>query len=572
MEQRRAFVRASRGLVNPIQHQPMQVDVPVCSRKLVVSMRQGFTIIIFKNTSSHRPLTMPTRRTFLLAASGLALSSAAPRLLAQPRFDRNPFTLGVASGYPQPDGIVLWTRLAPDALNGGGMPDATMEVTWEIADSELFTNVLRKGVERATPELAHSAHAEISGLQPARTYWYRFHAGAATSTAGRFRTAPAADAPHDRLRFALASCQQYEQGYFSAYRHMAREDLDLVIHVGDYIYESSWGSNRVRSHERGEPVTLAEYRDRYALYKSDADLQAAHAAFAWLVTWDDHEVDNDYANDRSQDLDPPAEFLQRRAAAYQAYYEHMPLPAWARPRGPDARIYTQAGFGQLARVFVLDDRQYRSHQVCPRPGRGGSTVVKAADCPERLSPELTLLGAEQERWLNGALEKSTARWNIIAQQTVMAQQTRITGGEQGYWTDGWDGYPKARERLLGFIAERKISNPLVLGGDVHNGIVADLKVNFDDAKSPVMATEFVGTSITSQGPSAKITEAARQNNPHLKFSNGTQRGFTAFDITAKQCAVRMRALSRVTDPLATISDLASFVVENGKAGAQQDSA
>ncbi len=572
MEQRRAFVRASRGLVNPIQHQPMQVDVPVCSRKLVVSMRQGFTIIIFKNTSSHRPLTMPTRRTFLLAASGLALSSAAPRLLAQPRFDRNPFTLGVASGYPQPDGIVLWTRLAPDALNGGGMPDATMEVTWEIADSELFTNVLRKGVERATPELAHSAHAEISGLQPARTYWYRFHVGAATSTAGRFRTAPAADAPHDRLRFALASCQQYEQGYFSAYRHMAREDLDLVIHVGDYIYESSWGSNRVRSHERGEPVTLAEYRDRYALYKSDADLQAAHAAFAWLVTWDDHEVDNDYANDRSQDLDPPAEFLQRRAAAYQAYYEHMPLPAWARPRGPDARIYTQAGFGQLARVFVLDDRQYRSHQVCPRPGRGGSTVVKAADCPERLSPELTLLGAEQERWLNGALEKSTARWNIIAQQTVMAQQTRITGGEQGYWTDGWDGYPKARERLLGFIAERKISNPLVLGGDVHNGIVADLKVNFDDAKSPVMATEFVGTSITSQGPSAKITEAARQNNPHLKFSNGTQRGFTAFDITAKQCAVRMRALSRVTDPLATISDLASFVVENGKAGAQQDKA
>ena len=530
---------------------------------------------MFKNQyllNNSRFATIPTRRTFLLAASGLALSASPLHLLAQPRFEKNPFTLGIASGYPQPDGIVLWTRLAPDALNGGGMPDAAIEVTWEIADSESFGNVLRKGAERAAPELAHSVHAEISGLNPARVYWYRFHAGGATSTAGRFRTAPAADAPHDRLRFALASCQQYEQGYFSAYRHMAREDLDLVIHVGDYIYESSWGSNLVRSHARREPVTLAEYRDRYALYKSDTDLQAAHAAFAWLVTWDDHEVSNDYANDRSQYLDPAAEFLKRRAAAYQAYYEHMPLPAWARPRGPDARLYTQAGFGQLARVFVLDDRQYRSHQVCPRPGRGGSTVVKAADCPERLSPELTLLGAEQERWLNGALEKSTARWNIIAQQTVMAQQTRITGGEQGYWTDGWDGYPKARERLLGFIAERKISNPLVLGGDVHNGIVADLKVNFDDAKSPVMATEFVGTSITSQGPSAKITEAARQNNPHLKFSNGTQRGFTAFDITAKQCAVRMRALSRVTDPLATISDLASFVVENGKAGAQQDKA
>ncbi len=515
---------------------------------------------------------MSTRRTFLLATSGLALSSVAPRLLAQPRFDKSPFTLGVASGYPQPDGIVLWTRLAPDALNGGGMPDAAIDVTWEITDSESFRNVVRKGVERATPELAHSIHAEISGLQPARTYWYRFHAGAATSTVGRFRTAPAADAAHDKLRFALASCQQYEQGYFSAYRHMAREDLDLVIHVGDYIYEASWGSNRVRSHGVGEPMNLTEYRNRYALYKSDVDLQAAHAAFAWLVTWDDHEVDNDYANDRSQDLDPPDEFLRRRAAAYQAYYEHMPLPAWARPRGPDARIYTQAGFGQLARVFVLDDRQYRSHQVCARPGRGGSTVVKDADCPERRSPDLTLLGAEQERWLHDALDKSTARWNIIAQQTLMAKQTRITGGEQGYWTDGWDGYPKARERLLGHIAARKISNPIVLGGDVHNAIVADLKVDFDDAKSPVIATEFVGTSITSQGPNQKITEAARQNNPHLKFSNGTQRGYTAFDVTPAQCNARIRTLSRVTDPQATVSTLASFTVAHGKAGAQPDSA
>ena len=512
---------------------------------------------------------MPTRRTFLLAASGIALSPAAPRLWAQPRFQWNPFTLGIASGYPQPGGIVLWTRLAPDALNGSGMPDAAVEVAWEIADDEAFRTVLRKGVERATPDLAHSVHAEISGLQPARWYHYRFHAGGATSTVGRFRTAPALGAVSERLRFALASCQQYEQGYFSAYRHMAREELDLVIHVGDYIYEASWGATRVRSHGVGEPMNLTEYRNRYALYKSDADLQAAHAAFPWLVTWDDHEVDNDYANDRSQDLDPPEEFLERRAVAYQAYYEHMPLPAWARPRGPNARIYTEAGFGQLARVFVLDDRQYRSHQVCPRPGRGGSTVIKDADCPERRSPDLTLLGMEQERWLHKALDKSTARWNIIAQQTLMAKQTRLTGGEQGYWTDGWDGYPKARERLLGHIAARKISNPIVLGGDVHNAIVADLKVDFDDPKSPVIASEFVGTSITSQGPNEKITETALRNNPHLKFSNGTRRGYTAFDLTAAQCTARLRALSQVTDPQATISDLAAFAVSNGKPGAQR---
>ena len=511
---------------------------------------------------------MSTRRTFLRAASAIALAQPL-RLLAQPRFQKNPFTLGVASGYPQPDGIVLWTRLAPDPLNGGGMPDAAVEVAWEIADNESFNPVLRKGTARATPALAHSVHAEINGLQAARWYWYRFHAGDATSSAGRFRTAPAADAANDRLRFALASCQQYEQGYFAAYRYMARDELDLVIHVGDYIYESSWGDNRVRSHGSPESITLTDYRNRYALYKSDADLQAAHAAFAWLVTWDDHEVSNDYANDRSQRADPPAPFLQRRAAAYQAYYEHMPLPAWARPRGANAQLYMQTAFGQLARFYVLDDRQYRSHQVCARPGRGGSSIVKDAECPQRLSPELSLLGTEQERWLNSAFEKSSAGWNIIAQQTLMAQRSRDTDGASGYWTDGWDGYPKARERLLGAIAQRKISNPLVLGGDVHAGIVADLKMNFDDPKSSVIATEFVGTSISSQGPGAKFTEAAIQRNPHLKFYNGTQRGYTAFEVTPARCHVRMRTLSGVADPQATISNLAAFVVESGKAGAQQ---
>jgi len=511
---------------------------------------------------------MSTRRSFLLAASSIALAHPL-RLLAQPRFQKNPFTLGVASGYPQPNGIVLWTRLAPDPLNGGGMPSAAVEVTWEIADDESFSNVLRKGVERATAELAHSVHAEISGLEPARWYHYRFHAGGVTSPTGRFRTAPAADAANNRLRFALASCQHYELGYFAAYRHMAREDLDLVIHVGDYIYEASSSNNPVRSHGRATATTLSDYRDRYALYKSETELQAAHAAFAWIATWDDHEVSNDYANDRSQRNDPPAAFLQRRAAAYQAYYEHMPLPAWARPRGPNAQLYMQTAFGQLARFYVLDDRQYRSHQVCARDGRGGSSIVTDAQCAQRLSPNLTLLGTEQERWLNSALDKPGGGWNIITQQTLMAQRSRDVEGASGYWTDGWDGYPKARERLLGAIAQRKISNPLVLGGDVHAGIVADLKVNFDDAKSPVMATEFVGTSITSQGPGAKFTEAALQRNPHLKFYNGTQRGYMTFDVTPARCNARMRTLSNVADAQATISDLASFVVENGKAGAQQ---
>jgi alkaline phosphatase D len=307
-----------------------------------------------------------SRRDFLRCTTALAATALPfPRLLAQPRFTANPFALGVASGYPAPDGIVLWTRLITDLR-------AAVEIGWEIAADEGFQKIVQRGTETAEPEWAHSVHAEVSGLAPGRHYFYRFHAGGAASPVGRTRTAPAAGATTERLRFAFGSCQQYEQGYFTAYRHMAAEDLDLMVHLGDYIYESSWGRAPVRKHEAGEPVTLDEYRNRYALYKSDPDLQAAHAAFPWLCTWDDHEVQNDYANDRSVGLDPREEFLRRRAAAYQAYYEHLPLPKRMRPRGPDAQIYTRVDYGGLATFHVVDDRQYRSHQVCARAGRGAA--------------------------------------------------------------------------------------------------------------------------------------------------------------------------------------------------------
>ncbi len=508
-----------------------------------------------------------SRRSFLICAASLAAAAPFTRLLARPRFDKNPYTLGVASGYPSPQGVVLWTRLAPEPLAGGGMPQAAVEVAWEVAADDAFRNIVRRGTEIAAPEWAHSVHAEVAGLEPARWYWYRFHAGGATSPTGRTRTAPAAAA--DRMRFAFASCQQYEQGYYVAYRHMAQEDLDLVIHLGDYIYESSWGRNHVRKHNAGEPVTLEEYHNRYALYKSDDDLKAAHAAFPWIVTWDDHEVQNDYANDRSQYLDPPEFFLERRAAAYRAYYEHMPLPKSMQPRGPDMRIYTRADFGALAAFHVLDDRQYRSHQVCPRPGRGGSNVVPAADCPERLDPRLTLLGAAQEKWLFEGMTRPNARWNVIAQQTMMAQLDRTPGEGQSFWTDGWDGYPKARERLLRFLAEKRVANPVVIGGDVHMFIVADLKPDFDHPDSPVVATEFVGTSITSQGPSLKQVQTWAAENPHVKYANSTRRGYTTLELTAKRCTARLRAVSDVSDPNSSIRTLAAYTVEDGRPGAQR---
>jgi alkaline phosphatase D len=510
------------------------------------------------------------RRTFLKQAGSLAsaaLIAPCTRLLAQPRFTSTPFRLGVASGYPHPGGMTLWTRLVPrDPLAIAG---AAVEVTWEVAADDGFRSIALQGKTLAAPDWAHSVHVDVTGLQPGRTYWYRFRAGEAMSPVGRTRTAPRPDSADARMRFAFAACQQYEQGYYAAYRHMAAEDLDLVIHLGDYIYESSWGRNHVRSHASSEPYTLAEYRDRYALYKTDADLQAAHAAFPWLVTWDDHEVDNDYANDRSQDLDPPEAFLARRAAAYQAYYEHMPLPGWARPSGPDMQLYAALPYGRLASFFVLDGRQYRSHQACTRPGRGGSNVIRQEECEARLDPALSFLGSRQESWLYERLGASTARWNVIAQQTLMAQTDRLAGDGVAYWTDGWDGYPRARERLLTAVSAPRVSNPIVLSGDVHMSAVTDLKVNFDDAKAPVVATEFVCPSISSQGPSAARTQQFVQENPHIKFGDGTRRGYCTVELAPERCVSRIRVVASVAGPDSPSSTLTTYVVESGRPGAQR---
>jgi alkaline phosphatase D len=504
------------------------------------------------------------RSAAVLAASAVLAPLAPRKTWAQPRFSAYPFSLGVASGSPRADGAVLWTRLAPEPLAGGGMPRENVALAWELAADEGFRNIVRSGTATATPEFAHSAHVELTSLEPARWYWYRFTAGDAVSPVGRTRTAPAPDAALERLRFAFASCQQYEQGYYAAHRHLAAEDLDLIVFLGDYIYEASWGRNHVRKHATSEPYTLADYRIRHAQYKTDPDLQRSHAAAPWIVTWDDHEVDNDYANDRSEDLDP--EFLVRRAAAYQAYYEHMPLARRALPHGPGAQIYDRFAFGDLVQFHVLDDRQYRAHQACARPGRGGSNVVDG--CAERLASDHTMLGAAQEEWLTDGLTRTRARWNVIAQQTLMAQLDRKPGPGQSFWTDGWDGYPAARARLLNDIARLKPSNPLVIGGDMHCNWVADLKPDFDDPKSPVVATEFCGTSITSQGPTQKQVQTMLAENPHLRYGEGTKRGYVKMEIRRDSCTATLRSLDSEKRTDSGIYTLATFVVENGRPGAQ----
>lgn len=514
------------------------------------------------------------RREFFkaLAAAGVsAAAGACARLNPKPRFAADPFSLGVASGYPQPAGMVLWTRLAPAPDEAdGGMGRAIVPVRWEIAQDDQMRDVVASGSTEATPEWGHSVHVETRGLAPDRPYWYRFIAGAAQSPIARTRTAPAADSAPARLRFAFASCQQYEQGYFGAYRHIIADEPDFIAFLGDYIYESSWGRKHVRKHTGGEPYTIEDYRTRHALYKSDPELQAAHRACPWIVTWDDHEVDNDYADDLPEDGMPPERFLARRAAAYRAYYEHMPLPARMRPDGARMKIHTRVDWGRLASVHLLDDRQYRSHEVCSkRPGGGGSTVVDAAECAALAGPMRTMLGAEQEAWLAAGLAGTRSAWNVIAQQTLMAQLDRKPGEGKRVWTDGWDGYPAARRRLLDALAARRSSNPVVIGGDVHAHWVADLKLDFDDPHSPVVASEFCGSSITSQGPSQNMVEAALAENAHLKYGRGDRRGYVRVEIKPKQFAADLRAMESVQTRDAACGTLASFIVEDGRPGPQQ---
>jgi len=501
-------------------------------------------------------MTLPRRR-FL---SGAAAAVAAPWLASGPRAaDLERFSLGVASGQPRADGMVLWTR-----LTGGDMaPRET--VRWELAADEAFTRIVARGEETAEADWAYSVHAEPAGLDADRWYWYRFSALGARSRVGRTRTAPAADAAAT-LRFAIASCQRFDVGHYAAWRHVAGAGLDLVVFLGDYIYEYATRKDPVRRMEGGEVFTLDQYRARYATHKSDPSLQAAHAASPWLLVWDDHEVSNDYAGVRGQDLS--VDTRARRAAAYRAYWEHMPFPKSARPVNADMRIVGRLDWGRLARIHLLDDRQYRDPQACPKPNQGGSNTVALAQCPALTDPARSLLGAEQERWLADGWDLGRP-WNLVAQQTLMARFTwldpAIGGG--AYWTDGWDGYAPARNRLLGTVAAKKVPGVVVLGGDVHSHYVADLKADYDDPAAPVVASEFCGTSITSLSVAQARVDAAREYNPHIRYGRSDQRGYMSFELDARQLRASIQVVDRPADPGSAVTTAARFVVDAARPGA-----
>lgn len=528
-----------------------------------------------------KTLIKPTRRRLLggAASAGLALV-AAPAILrmaaAAESHGGEPFSLGVASGAPRADGFVLWTRLAPDPLSSnpetpGGMSGGDVAVGYEIATDAAMNKIVRHGDAVAERAFGYSVHLDVAGLEPGRPYWYRFMTGKATSRTGRATTLPAPGAALDRLRFGFASCANYEHGYFSAYRHLVEEHPDVVLFLGDYIYETI-EANRpiVRRHSDGiEAATLPTYRNRYAQYRLDPELQRLHAEVSALVTWDDHEVQNDYADRWGQYFDDPAQFLIRRATAYQAFYEHMPVrPILSHPNGPLMRVYDRFTFGDLIEISMIDGRQYRSREACyAPPNKGGGHLETNGNCPERLAAGRTMIGFNQEAWLYAALAHSKAQWNVVAQDVLMAQLRQKQDGIDAFWTNDWDGYPANRTRLLKRIHDTKVSNPVVVGGDIHSFFTNDLKLDFDDPRSPTVATEFVGTSIASYGPPYNLIAQALPDNPHVHFFESRRRGYVCVDLDRAQMQVRMRVVSDAHDPKATIATLKTFAVESGRPGA-----
>nr|WP_042180021.1 alkaline phosphatase D family protein [Kibdelosporangium sp. MJ126-NF4]CEL14165.1 secreted alkaline phosphatase [Kibdelosporangium sp. MJ126-NF4]CTQ88532.1 secreted alkaline phosphatase [Kibdelosporangium sp. MJ126-NF4] len=488
------------------------------------------------------------------AASALTLSGNASAALAFP------FTLGVASGDPLPDGVVLWTRLATTPLNAdghGGMPNQSVDVEWQVATDETFGTVVQSGKVAALYADAHSVHVEVHGLQPDYEYFYRFKAAGHLSPVGRTRTSPALDVVGRDLLMAFTSCAHYEGGYYTVYRRMAEERPDLILHLGDYIYEGGAGTNVVRAHLGAEIVSLADYRRRYAQYKTDTDLQAAHATAPWLVVPDDHEVENNYANMTRANNSPEltaAQWKQRRTDAYRAYYENMPLRGGAKPNGANIQLYRRVRWGQLATFHMLDTRQYRNDQAC---GDGWQY------CPPAGDPARSLPGMAQENWLLDGLGQRNGTWDVIGQQVFFARQ--VDGSDAGNM-DAWDGYPASRDRIQKGWVQRGVRNPVVLTGDVHRAWANDLKVDYTNPAAPVVGTELVTSSVSSGGDgtdSTAIPHAAY--NPHLKFYS-QHRGYVRTKIGQSRMDVDFRVVPTITTRGAAVRTQRSFVIEEGRPG------
>ncbi|RAY16608.1 alkaline phosphatase [Actinomadura craniellae] len=500
------------------------------------------------------------------------------RALAAPG---GPFRHGVASGDPLPGSVILWTRVTPteDALPGSGTGPA-VDVRWQVARDAAFTEVAASGTVRTGPDRDHTVKVDVRGLHPGTAYHYRFLAGDVASPTGRTRTAPAPGADVSALRFGVVSCSNWEAGHFAAYRHLAaRADLFGVIHLGDYLYEYGSGEfdaggTVVRAHTPAhEILSLADYRMRHALYKTDPDLQALHAHLPWMIVWDDHEVANDAWSGGAENHDPATEgpYAARLAASRQAYFEWMPVRARA-----GGEIYRRLRFGRLAELTLLDLRSHRSQQ----------TSGVAVDDPAR-----TITGAAQMDWLKSGLSASETRWRLVGNSVMIspvalgAQPAHLLGplakllgipqGGVPINADQWDGYTTDRRELLGHLHDERIDNTVFLTGDIHTSWANDVPLTAATyPRSPSVATEMVVPSVSSDNiddilgvPPRTVSLLAEGllagTNPHVRWAELDAHGYGVIDVGTERVLMNWYALSDRTRRDATVRSLASATVASG---------
>jgi alkaline phosphatase D len=496
------------------------------------------------------------------------------------------FQHGVASGDPLPDAVVLWTRVtpSPDAVPGSGRgPRVT--VTWEVATDPAFRRVVRRGRFVTSASRDHTVKLDATGLRPERWYWYRFTALGATSPVGRTRTAPRPRDTPDNLRIGFASCSNWPAGLFAAYRGLAqRQDLHAIVHLGDYLYES--GSSDVRAHEPDhEILSLADYRVRHGQYKTDPDLQAAHALAPWIVTWDDHEVTNDSWSDGAENHQPDTEgdYAARKARAHRAYDEWMPVRMDGTARlGDGTRLYRRLRFGTLAELSMLDLRSYRSEQVAQM---GTDTAV---DDPER-----TMTGAEQMSWLLEGLQQGRAQWKVVGTSVmfsplkIAALPRDVVGAintlsplipQDGVYAnpDQWDGYTADRRTVVDHLVANEVQDTVFITGDIHSAWAIDVPTDVGAYPiAPAAAVEFVCTSVTSNNlkdalgtpprsaPNLAAEQAILAANPHIKYLNFDDHGFCVLDLTAERAQCDWFTIGSRTDPDTPITWTRSFATDSG---------
>jgi alkaline phosphatase D len=511
------------------------------------------------------------RREFLIASAAAGLTVAGPinhaalaRARKAPIASAGRFAHGVASGFPSPKAITLWTRVSD--------LDRSSRVTLEVATDPHFRHVVHRAQPTADKNRDFTVHTRVAGLKPSHEYHYRFHTKHKNSRVGTFRTLPPADSDQ-QLRIGFYSCQSYEAGYYTALAGLAKEkDLDLVLCLGDYIYEHHYYPgpdarlDRTGKNKDGDVQTLAEYRQKYRFYQTDKDLQALHAAYPFVTIWDDHEVEDNYAGSSadSKQSDPTLEnsgyprrvpFGERRKNGYKAFFEAMPrMPAKGNV------IYGSIQLGKMAELYLTDERQYRDPQPCQD--------VLLTPCPDDLKPGRTYLGAKQKAWLKGAVPKSKARWNLLASETMMMALDSSPGSHANQ--DQWDGYSAEREEILTQFHAKKVRNLVVLSGDIHTFIAGNLTTTGEQSGTPV-GTELVGGSVTSLGlpeetgfPASTLEALRKSADPHTIYADFEKRGYCVVTVKKNELLGEFKAVGTTQQPHSPTRSLAKFKVESGK--------